>query len=59
MTGAGSSISQASGFECTGSYLTAEAALSAIPNPPPDVAMLDINLPSLDGIECLRQLRFR
>ena len=59
MTGAGSSISQAPGFECTGSYLTAEAALSAIPNPPPDVAMLDINLPSLDGIKCFRQLRIR
>ncbi len=45
------------GFECSGSYATGEAALAAIPLRPPEVAVLDINLPGMDGIECLRQLR--
>jgi len=52
-------INKAEGFTCVGSYPTAEAALEAIPNQPPDVVMLDINLPGMDGIECLRQLRAR
>jgi DNA-binding NarL/FixJ family response regulator len=50
-------INKAEGFTCVGSYPTAEAALAAIPSDPPDVVMLDINLPGMDGIECLRQLR--
>ncbi|MEI7956222.1 MAG: response regulator transcription factor [Verrucomicrobiota bacterium] len=50
-------IANSSGFECSGSYPTAEAALAAIPLHPPEVAVLDINLPGIDGIECLRRLR--
>jgi len=50
-------IGSSTGFECGGSYATAEAALAAIPLRPPEVAVLDINLPGIDGIECLRRLR--
>ena len=50
-------IGGAAGFECSGSYATAEAALAAIPARPPAVVVLDINLPGIDGIECLRRLR--
>ncbi len=50
-------IANAADFECSGSYPTAEAALAAIPLHPPEVAVLDIHLPGLDGIECLRRLR--
>jgi DNA-binding NarL/FixJ family response regulator len=50
-------ISKAAGFTCVGNYPTAEAALAAIPALSPDVVVLDINLPGMDGIECLRQLR--
>lgn len=52
-------INKSEGFACLGSYSTAEAAVEAIPARPPDVAVLDINLPGMDGIECLRQLRTR
>jgi len=50
-------ISKAAGFTCVGNYPTAEAALAAIPALSPDVVVLDINLPGMNGIECLRQLR--
>ncbi len=52
-------ISEAAGFQCTGAYPAAEAAIAAIPDQPPDVVVMDINLPGIDGIECLRQLRAR
>jgi len=50
-------IGKAAGFACVGRYPTAEAGLAAIPALSPDVVVLDINLPGIDGIECLRQLR--
>lgn len=52
-------ICKAAGFTCVGSYPAAEAALAALPDLSPDVVVLDINLPGMDGIECLRQLRAR
>jgi DNA-binding NarL/FixJ family response regulator len=50
-------IAGGAGFECVGAYASGEAALAALPGDPPDVAVLDINLPGLNGIECLRQLK--
>jgi DNA-binding NarL/FixJ family response regulator len=50
-------ISAASGFTCAGSYRTAEAALDAIPSLNPDVVIMDINLPGMSGIECVRRLK--
>jgi DNA-binding NarL/FixJ family response regulator len=45
------------GFECVGSYATAESALAQLPAAGPDVAVLDINLPGMSGIACLRHLK--
>src|SRR6478672_7629547 len=50
-------IGSSAGLECLGSYRTAEEALKAIPSKPPDVVLLDINLPGMNGIECLRRLK--
>jgi len=36
-----------------------EAALEALVARPPQVALVDLNLPGLDGIECVRRLRGR
>jgi len=44
-------------FECVAAYGTSEEALDALPKKNPDVAIVDINLPGLSGIECLRQLK--
>lgn len=45
------------GFRCVSAYPNAEAALAGIPASPPDVVLMDINLPGMSGIECVAQLR--
>jgi DNA-binding NarL/FixJ family response regulator len=45
------------GFHCLHACPSAEAALDAIPRDPPDVVLMDINLPGIDGIECVARLR--
>lgn len=50
-------ISGTPGLRCLGSYPTGEAALRAIPGEKPDVALVDINLPGMNGIECVAKLK--
>lgn len=45
------------GVECTGIYTTAEEALKRLPKSPPDVAVVDINLPGMSGIELVARLK--
>jgi DNA-binding NarL/FixJ family response regulator len=45
------------GFTCAGSFASAEEALREIPDAPPEVVLMDINLPGMSGIECTRRLR--
>jgi len=47
------------GFRCTGSYGSVEKALSRITEDPPDVVLIDIGLPGMNGIEGIRALRQR
>jgi DNA-binding NarL/FixJ family response regulator len=42
---------------CVAIYGTAEAALEAIPLDPPEVAVVDINLPGMSGIELVAHLK--
>lgn len=46
-----------SGVECTGVFGTAEEALRVLPTDPPDVAVVDINLPGMDGIDLVTRLK--
>lgn len=41
---------------CVGSYASGEEALREIPKLKPQVVFMDINLPGMDGVECVRQL---
>lgn len=41
---------------CVGAYGSGEEALEKAPPLKPQVAVMDINLPGMDGIECVRQL---
>jgi len=47
-------IGETAAFHILGSYPDAESALSDLPRHKPDVVLMDINLPGLDGIECVR-----
>lgn len=50
-------ISRAPGFAVVGVYEDAETALAKIPLCHPRVVLMDINLPGMSGIECVRALR--
>ena len=44
---------------CIGAYSNAESAIEGIPDLSPDVVIMDIELPELSGIECVRILKRR
>ncbi len=46
-------------FHLLGDYSNAEVALKDIPLHPPDVVLMDINMPGMKGVECVRQLKAR
>lgn len=50
-------LSRAPDCECVGQFATAEAALAALPALRPDVVLMDIHLPGMDGVECVRRLK--
>jgi DNA-binding NarL/FixJ family response regulator len=52
-------INRTPGFECRHAYGSMEAALAGIGTRPPRVALVDIGLPGLNGIEGVRILRDR
>jgi DNA-binding NarL/FixJ family response regulator len=46
-----------SSFRMLQSYSDAETALEDLPKQKPDVVLMDINLPGMDGVDCVRQLK--
>lgn len=52
-------LEEAKGFSCLGVFPEVESALPEIARAKPDVVLVDINLPGLSGIDCVRQLKPR
>ena len=52
-------IRNADGFRCVGEFDDAESALARLPHEKPSVVLFDINLPGMNGIECVRKLKPR
>lgn len=50
-------IDSSSGLSCVSQHDCAETAIKEIPNIRPAVVLMDINLPGINGVECVRQLK--
>jgi DNA-binding NarL/FixJ family response regulator len=50
-------LGHVSDMQLVGGFSDAESALKDLPSATPDVALMDINLPGLSGIECVRRLK--
>src|SRR5438128_1249017 len=45
------------GFRCVSTHTTAEDALKSLPIKLTDVVLMDLGLPRLSGVECIRRLK--
>lgn len=45
------------GLRCVGAHATGEEGLRDIPKENPDVVLMDINLPGMNGIQCVSRLK--
>lgn len=52
-------VGEAKGFECIATFSSGEQALESWPRRAPDVVVMDINLPGISGVECVRQIKAR
>jgi len=50
-------LNRADGFRSLSHYTNAEDALKDLPRVRPDVVLMDINLPGMNGVQCVRQLK--
>jgi len=50
-------ISLSQGFKVLDTFKTAEEAAYDLPKLKPDIVIMDINLPGMNGIECIRQIK--
>ena len=50
-------LNRAEGIHCLSEYANAEDALKALPQDRPNVVLMDINLPGMNGVECVRHLK--
>ena len=50
-------INGSEGFSCISSFSNAESALRSIVDDKPDVVLMDIGLPGMSGVDCIRKLK--
>ena len=50
-------IDSSAGYRCVSNHGSAELALQEIGKVRPDVVLMDINLPGINGVECARRLK--
>jgi DNA-binding NarL/FixJ family response regulator len=50
-------ISLSTNFKVLDTFKTAEEAAHDLPSLKPDIVIMDINLPGMNGIECIRQIK--
>lgn len=50
-------INGSPGFRCVSAYGSADIALQRVPTDKPDVVLMDINMPGMNGIECVERLK--
>ncbi len=50
-------INSSPGYRCVSQHASAENALAEIPKLKPDVTLMDINLPGINGVECVSRLK--
>jgi DNA-binding NarL/FixJ family response regulator len=52
-------INGSQGFACVSAHASAEDAMAHLPDVQADVVLMDINLPKMSGIQCVRHLKQR
>lgn len=50
-------IESAPGFLCLSTYSNAEDALKNLPQINPDIVLMDVNLPGMSGIDCIKKVK--
>jgi len=50
-------LNQAHGLTCVSAHATGEEAVKEMPRAGPDVALVDVHLPGMNGIECVAKLK--
>ena len=50
-------LKKSPGIRVVADYADAESALADVARHQPDVVLMDVNLPKMDGVECVRQLK--
>ena len=52
-------LEQSGGYRCVGSYTSGEEVLREIPGIQPRIVLMDVRMPGISGIECMRRLKAR